>query len=117
MDDFLRGNVEDRPESKPRHRKEKTEPQERRHCRELLRLRRMSKELQGDNSAGAEQRNNQESPAKQWTNRGEEVGDLQARYQNCIAKPRRSIERACGFPLPENRRTQKPEVKTAGEVN
>jgi hypothetical protein len=77
----------------------------------------MSKELQGDNSAGAEHGSSQESPGKRWINRGEEVGDLQARYQNCIAKPWRSKERACRFPLPENCRTQKPEVKTAGEVN
>ncbi len=105
MDDFLRRDVEDRPEGKPRHRNEKREPQERRHCRELLRLRRISKELQGDNSAGAEHRSNQESPGKRWINRGEEVGDLQACYQNCIAKPWRSKERAAGFPLPENGRT------------
>jgi hypothetical protein len=38
MDDFLRRHVEDRPEGKPRHRKEEREPQEWRHRWELLRL-------------------------------------------------------------------------------
>jgi hypothetical protein len=117
MDDFLRRNVEDWPEDEPRYRHKKREPQERRHRRELLRLQRIPKKLCGDNSAGAERGYRQESPGKGWINRSEEVGYLQAPDQNCIAKPRRSKERASGFPLPENCCPQKPEVEAAGKIN
>ena len=117
MDDFLRRDVEDRAEGEPRHRKEEREPQERRHRGELLRLERTPQQFQGDNAAGAECRNSQESPGKPRIDRGEKVGDLQARNQDCVAKPGRSKERACDFPLPESSRTQKPEVKTAGKMN
>ena len=115
MNDFLGRDVEDRAESEPRHCKEEREPHERRHRWELLRLERNPAQLQGDDPAGAEQRNGKESPGKRRIDRGEEVGDLQARNQYRVAKPGRSKERP--FPAAEKSRTQKPEVKTAGKVN
>ena len=45
------------------------------------------------------------------------MSDLQAGYQDCIAKPRRSKDRAGGFPLPEKSCAQKPEIQTAGKIN
>ena len=54
---------------------------------------------------------------KAGLDRGEEVGDLQARDQYRIAKPGRSKERPPGFPPAENSRAQEPKVKTAGKVN
>ena len=105
MDDFLRRDVEDRAEGKPRHRNEEREPQERRHRRKLLRLRWIPQELQGDNAAGAEHRSNQESPGKQRIDRGEEVRVFKDCYKFCLAKPWRSDALAAGFPPPENGRT------------
>ena len=79
-------------EGEPRHTDEKREPHEPRHRWEFLRFERNVAEPQGEDAAGAERRNRQECPGKSRTQRREKVGDLQARDQYRIAKPRRPKE-------------------------